>query len=442
MNVLIENLADQTALLKVTVEEADYAEKVEKALKTHRRKANVPGFRPGMVPMGIINKMYRKGATADETYRAATDAAFEYIKEQELDLMGDLMPADEQGELNFDTDKNFEFIFKVGLAPKVKIELSKADTIEKFVITPSQDMISGYRENFLKRFGKLVDVDKVEKDEAVSVTLSNDEMTIEDAYVGLISMDEEARAPFIGKVVGDTMQVNVNELYPDTKQRAAILSVDEKELESINPEFNLEITKIKAFRNPELNEEFFTMAYPDGSIKDEAAFEADILRQVNAELASQTEFKIVDQAREYMLAKTNLSLPEEFLKNWLFQINEGKFTMEDIEKEFSAFLDMMRWDLIKRAVAMGNELHVTEEDAINEAKVMAMTQFRYYGMNQVAEDMLENYAKQILSNKEEAKKIYERVGERKVVDLIMSQVTVADKTMTIDEFSTMLNPKA
>lgn len=438
MNIQRENLADQTVILKVTVEEVDYNEQVEKALKAHRRKATVPGFRPGMVPMGIINKMYRKSAIADQTYHAATDAAFEYIKEQKLDLMGDLMPAEEQGELNFDTDKSFEFSFQIGIAPEVNLDLTKNDTIEKFTIVPSEDMISGYRENFMKRYGKLVDVDKVESEEAISVTLSNDEMTIEDAYVGLISMDEEQRKPFIGKVVGDTMEVNVNEIYKDPKQRAALLSVDEKELDTLNPNFKLEVLKIRAFRNPELNEEFFTMAYPDGSIKDEEAFAADVLQKVNDELASQTDFKVVEQVRTYLLAKTNLSLPEAFLKNWLFQINEGKFTMEDIDKEFPAFLDMMRWDLIKRAVALGDKLEVTEDDAINEAKAMAMMQFRYYGMNQVADDMLENYSKQILSNKEEAKKIYEKIGERKVVDAITQKVTMAEKRVTIEEFSAMM----
>lgn len=438
MNVLIENLADQTALIKVTVEEADYSEKVEKILKTQRRKAAVPGFRPGMAPMAIINKMYRKSAIADQTYHAATDAAFEYIKENKLDIMGDLMPAEEQVELNFDTDKNFELVFQVGLAPEVKIDLSKEDTIEKYVVTPTEEMITGYRDNFLKRYGKLVDVDKIEKDEAVSVTLSNDEMTIEDAYVGLISMDDDQRAPFIGKVVGDTMEVNVNEIYKDAKQRAAILSVDETELDSLNPNFKLEITKIKAFCNPEINEEFFAMAYPDSSVKNQAEFEADTLQKVNDELASQTEFKIVDQVRDYMIKKSNLSLPESFLKNWLFQINEGKFTMEDIEKEFPAFLDMMRWDLIKRSVAIGQNLEVKEEDAVNEAKAMALMQFRYYGMNQVADDMLENYSKQILSNTEEAKKIYEKVGERKVIDAIISMVSIKEVPMTIDQFSQMV----
>lgn len=438
MKIQRENLADQTCIISVTVEAADYNENVTKELRTYRQKANVPGFRPGMVPMGMITKMYRKGVVADQTYRLATDAAFEFIKENKIDLMGDLMPAEKQGDLNFETDTDFEFVFQVGLAPEVALKLSKDDVIERFDVTPSKDMIDGYRENFLKRFGKLVDVDVVEGEEAVDVTLRNDDLTIEDAYIGLISMSEAERAPFIGKKVGDTMEVNINEIYKDPKQRAAVLGLTEKEIATVNPEFSIEITKLRAFRNPELNDEFFAAAYPDGNVKDKKAFEADVLRMVNEELASQTAFKITDQVRDYLVAKTKLSLPEAFLKSWLFQINEGKFTMEDIEKEFSAFLDMMRWDLIKRAVALDHKIEVTQEDALNEAKTMAMMQFRYYGMNQVADDMLNNFADQILGNKEEVKKIYDKVGERKVVDKVMELVTMKPKSITIEEFTAMM----
>ncbi|CDN32935.1 Cell division trigger factor [Mucinivorans hirudinis] len=434
MNVNFQPQADQTAFISVMVSEADYAENVDKALRAHRRKAQIPGYRPGMVPMGIINKMYRRGAVAEQTYRMATDEAFKYVKESKLDIIGDMMPADIQSELDFDNGKDFEFVFHVGIAPQIKLDLTKEDKIEKYIVVPSEDMVSGYRENFLRRFGKLVDVDVVEKDEALNVTLSNDDMTIEDAYVGLISFGEAERTLFIGKKVGDTMEVDINELYKEPKQRAAILDVKEEDLEGLNPKFKLEITKIRAFRNPELDGEFFAQAYPDGSVADVAAFEADVLKKVNDELVSQTEFHITDQVRKYLLSKLNLTLPEEFLKNWLFQINEGKFTMEQIEAEFPAFLDMMRWDLVKREIAVSHKLEINEEDALSEAKSMAMMQFRYYGMNQAPEDLLENYARRILENKEEAKKIYERVGERKVVDAVVEIVTTVPIEVSLDEF--------
>ncbi len=442
MKVTRTDQAEQTTLLSITVQKEDYAPSVEKQLKDYRKKANIPGFRPGMAPMSLVQKMYGKSTLVDTAYKMATDAAFEEIKTQEIDPIGDLMPADNQPKLDFDNGEEFEFIFEIGLAPKVELEFSKEDKIEKYVITPTEEMISGYRENFLRRFGKLEDVDVVVKEEAISCTLDNSEMQIEDAYVGLISMSDEQRAPFIGKKVGDKMKVNVNELYPDEKQRAAILSLKAEELKEVNPEFELEITKIRAFVNPEINDEFLTMAFPEGGVKDEAAFEKKMVKNVEQELASQTEFKWEDNIRDYSLEKANLTLPDEFLRRWLYSINEGKFTMEQIEEEYPQFAKMMKWDLVKRAVVKSEGLEIKEEDVIAEAKGMALAQFRQYGMASVADDMLENYAKQILSNKDEARKIFDRTGEKKTIEAIAAKVTVKTKKMSVEKFSEMVSGSA
>lgn len=438
MNVTRADQAGQTTIITVTVEGKDYAEKLEKTLKEHKRKATIPGFRPGMVPMAMINKMYRKSAMADITYRMATDAAFDFIKTEQIDPVGDLMPADAQKEIDFDTQADFDFVFEIGLAPKVNLDFDAKDKVEKIVVTPTKEMIDGFTDNYLRRYGKLVEVDKVEKEEAVSCTLENADMKIEEAYVGLISMADEDRKPFVGKKVGDKMEVNVNELYKDPKQRAAILSLKETEMESMNPVFELEVTKIRKFENPKLDAEFFALAFPEGDIKDEKAFEAKMLEMVTAELASQTEFKWLDTVRDYVVEKSAMTLPEEFLKSWLFNINEGKFTMEQIQAEFEDFTRMMKWDLVKRAVAKAEKLEVTKEDAMSEAKAVALAQFRQYGMASVADDMLENYATQMLSNQEQAKQMFEAAGEKKVIDALIAKLTVKEKKMTVDEFSQML----
>lgn len=438
MNVTRADQAGQTTIITVTVEGKDYAEKLEKTLKEHKRKATIPGFRPGMVPMAMINKMYRKSAMADLTYRMATDAAFDFIKTEQIDPVGDLMPADAQKEIDFDTQADFDFVFEIGLAPKVNLDFDAKDKVEKVVVTPTKEMIDGFTDNYLRRYGKLVEVDKVEKEEAVSCTLENADMRIEEAYVGLISMADEDRKPFVGKKVGDKMEVNVNELYKDPKQRAAILSLKETEMETMNPVFELEVTKIRKFENPKLDAEFFALAFPEGDIKDEKAFEAKMLEMVTAELASQTEFKWLDTVRDYVVEKSAMTLPEEFLKSWLFNINEGKFTMEQIQAEFEDFTRMMKWDLVKRAVAKAEKLEVTKEDAMSEAKAVALAQFRQYGMASVADDMLENYATQMLSNQEQAKQMFEAAGEKKVIDALIAKLTVKEKKMTVDEFSQML----
>lgn len=434
MNVVRENLENQTALLRVTVGEADYKEQVEKQLKDYKRKANVPGFRPGMVPMGIINKMYRKSVVADNAYRKATDAAFDYIKENNIETVGDLMPSDKQGEMDFDKGTDFEFVYEIGLAPQVELSLTKKNTITKYIIEPNDDMRKGFRSNYMRRFGKLVDVDVVADDEALTGTLTQGETTIDDAYVGLISLDEEARKPFIGKKVGDTVEVDVNVIYKTPSQRASILGVKEAELEGMDPKYTFTITQIRKFAEPEMNDEFFKLAFPAGDVKNEAEFNAKIDEQVRTELAKETEFKFTNDLRKYLLEKTNLTLPEEFLKNWLYRVNEGKFSMEEIEAEFPQFLDMLRWDLIRRKVMKDNNIEITQEDIKAEAKELAMMQFQYYGMHTVADDMLENFVGSILGNKEEVHKLYDKVGERKVIEAIAAQMKVNEKSVTPEEF--------
>lgn len=442
MNIVRENLEDGTTLLKATVGEADYNEAVDKALRTYKRKANVPGFRPGMVPMSIINKMYRKGVVAEEAYRTASKGCFDYIEKEKLTLVGDMIPSDKQQPLDFDNDTEYEFAFEVGIAPEINIALSKKDKVKKYAIAIEDKMRDGYRGNFTRRFGKLVDVDSVETEDALTVTLDQPEMKIEEAYVGLIGMSDAARKPFLGKKVGDTMEVDVNELYPNPAQRAAILQVKEPELEGINPKFTLTITKIRRFTEPELNEEFFKMAFPEGNVKTVEEFAQYIDAQILRDLKREADYLFTLDVRKLLLDKANLTLPAAFLKRWLYTINEGKFSMEEIEKDFDKFLDMMKWNLVQKHYVNELKLEVTPEEATEEAKAMAAQQFAYYGMSQVADDMLANYAKSILENKEESRKVYEKIFEQKVIDAVVPQITVSDATVTAEEFAKLAEAAA
>ena len=333
MNIVRENLENLTTLLKVTVGEADYSEAVDKALRTYKRKANVPGFRPGMVPMGIINKMYRKGVVAEESYRAASKACFDYIEKEKLTLVGDMIPSDKQQPLDFDDSTEYEFVFEVGLAPEIGIDLSKKDKVTRYSIRIEDKMRDGYRTNFLNRFGKLTDVDAVEKEDALDVTLEQGDTKVEEAYVGLIGMSDEDRAPFIGKKVGDSLDVDVTKLFKTPSQRAAALGVKEADLEGMDPNYKLTINKIRRFVAPEMNEEFFKTAFPDGGVATPEAFEKYIEEQIARDLSRETDFLLHLDVRKFLLKKAGLVMPEAFLKNWLYTINEGKFSMEEIDKD-------------------------------------------------------------------------------------------------------------
>lgn len=425
------------SLLKVVVDEKDYGEAVEKMLHDYKRKANIPGFRPGMVPMGIIKKMYGKGAVAEQSYRAASNAAFDYLQNEKIDYVGDVIPAEEQGDFDFDNNTEFEFIFEIGEAPKYEVALSEKDKINYYKIKIDKKMHENFLDNYLRRFGRLVDVDKVAKDEALTVTLDNGDLRVEEAYVGLISMSDDERKAFIGKKVGDKMDIDINEMYKTPAQRASMLHVKEEELKDINPKFSLEITKIRQFANPELNDEFFKTAFPDGNVKNAKELDAFIDEQIEKELSRESDYMFTATVRNYLLDKAKLAMPEGFLKRWLFTINEGKFPMEEIEKDFASFLKMFTWNYIQRHIIDGEGIKVSAEEAEKEAKELAAMQFAQYGMPNAPEDMLTNFAKKILEDKEQNRKIYEKLYEQKVVEAVKAKVKVVEKAVSAEEFASL-----
>ena len=359
------------------------------------------------------------------------------MQKEGIDYVGDVIPSDEQGDFDFENNTEHEFMFEIGEAPKVEVELSAKDKLTYNTIKVDKKMLAAYKDNYLRRYGRLVDVDKVKKDEALTVVLDNGDIRIEDAYVGLISMDDEERKPFIGKKVGAKMEIDVNELYKSASQRAAILQVKEDELEGINPKFNLEITQIRQFANPELNEEFFKMAFPAGNITSEEELDAFLSAEIENELGREADYLFTIRVRNFLMEKAALQMPAEFLKRWLYVINEGKFSKEDIEKDFDGFLMMFTWNYIQKHFIQTAELTVSKEEAEAEAKEFAKAQFAQYGMPSAPEEMVANFSKQILENKEQAQKIYEKLYELKVVEYVKSKVKVTTKAVSSEEFAKM-----
>ena len=435
MKITREQREVGTSVLKVVVGEADYGEAVDKALREYKRKVNVPGFRPGMVPMGVVRKMYGKGVVAEQAYKLASNSVFEYLQKENIDYVGDVIPSEEQGDFDFDNNTEHEFMFEIGEAPKIEMELTKDDKLTYNKIKVEAEIFEAYKDNYLRRYGRLVDVEKVEKDEALTVTLDNGDMRIEGAYLGLISMSDEERKPFEGKKVGDTMEIDVNEVYKSASQRASILQVKEDELETINPKFTAEITQIRQFANPELNEEFFKMAFPDGKITSEAELDKYLNDEVEMEMGREADYLFTIRVRNFLMEKAALQMPEAFLKRWLYTINEGKFSMEDIEKDFDAFLKMFTWNYIQKHFIQTYELTVSPEEIEAEAKEFAKAQFAQYGMPSAPEEMITNFSKQILENKEQAQKIYEKLYELKVVEYVKSKIKVTNKSVTSEEFA-------
>jgi len=435
MNIQLDKQDNGTAYIAVTVEPADYDEKVAKELKKLRKEANIPGFRPGMVPQSLINKKFRKNVMAEETYRTSYDLAADYFKKEGIEVVGDMIPSEKQGTLDFDNGTSFEYCYKIGIAPEVKVELSSKDKVKKPVIKATDEMIKNYSENFLRRFAEFKDVDEISSDEMLTINLQNEDMKIEDANLSLVSLSEEKRKEYSGKKVSDKVKVNIEELYPGKKQRAAILSLKEEELDSVKPDFELEITKIQKLTNPELDADLFDKAFPEKDVTTVEQFNEKMTSELNNMLNSQTKWGFWNSIREYILNKVNISLPDEFLKEWLFLINEGKFTHEDIEKEYPKFQKMLAWDLVQKTIVKDNGLKIDQDLLKTEAKNAVLEQYRYYGINNIPEEELESIANDMLKDKEQAKNILEQATERIIMDTILTKISVSEKEMTPDEYA-------
>ena len=380
---------EQTSLISVKVGEKDYGEAVEKSLRDYRRKANIPGFRPGMVPMGIIKKMYGKGRSGRAVVPHGVERRLRVPQKENIDYLGDVIPAEEQGAFDFDNDTEFEYMFEIGEAPKIDLALSAKDKVTYHRIKIDKQMHDNYRSNFLRRYGRLVDVEKVADDEALTVTLDNGELRVEDAYVGLISMNDEERKPFKGKKVGAKMKVDINRLYKNPAQRAAALQLKENELAEVKPEFSLEITKIRKFADPELNEEFFKTAFPQGQ-RHGRSRTGRLRRHRDREgTVSRERLPLHASIARLPAEKADLKMPAAFLKRWLYVINEEKFSKEEIEKDFDQFLKMFSWNFIQKHFIKEDNLTVTADEALAEAKAFAAAQFAQYGMPAAPDEMLE-----------------------------------------------------
>ena len=442
MNIVRENLEKQLELLKITLTPADYSPVVEKALKGYAKQANIPGFRVGKVPMSVIKKMYYKGVLAEESYRMASTEVYNYIQENNIDTIAEPIPSDTQIDLNFEIDNlsDLEFHFKMAVSPVVEIKIEDTE-LEKLAIQADDAMRADYRENYMRRYAALKEMDVVTSDEAVMADFEQDGTIIEEVYVGLVSMTETERKPFIGAKKGDVLKVSINKLYPDPSARAKALKMTEEEVAKMKATFNVTIQDIKGLGYPEMNEAFFATSFPDGDVKSEEEFNAMLEAQLEGELERESKFSFMSSTRNALMEMANLELPEEFLREWIKLVNKEEFTDEQIEQDFPQYLEMVRWGLIQKKFVKEAEITVSKEEIIEEAKATARMQFAQYGLPNVADDMLERFSNQLLENEQEVRKINEALYESKVMAWIATKAKIVTKNVTVDEFKAIVEAK-
>jgi trigger factor len=445
MNITRENIDDLNAVLKVEIIKSDYEDKVETVLKDYRKKANIKGFRPGMVPIGLVKKMYGKAVNIDEINKIVTENIQKFITDEKIEILGDPIPkADDQEKIDFDTQEDFTFSFELGLAPVIELKLSKKNKVNQYEIIIDEKMKNDYLNNYTRRYGELRKADLTEEKDVIKGKIEAidndgniipDGTSVEETSLGIdIIKEEKIKKQFIGKTLNDTIDFNLKIAFPNDTEIAGILHKKRDEVAELEDNFRFTINDISRFHPAELGKELFDKIYGEGVVNSEEEFMNKIEDEITLSLKRESDFKLMMDIKNLAIEKTDFQLPEEFLKKWLLKVNE-KTTQEQIEKEFDSFRKDLKWQLIRNKVARDNEVKITEEELLKEAENITRYQFQQYGLFYATDEQINNYAKETLKKEEETKRIADKILEEKVILLMKELVKLENKKVTVEEFN-------
>jgi len=445
MNITRENIDDLNAVLKINVVKPDYEEKVETVLKDYRKKASIKGFRPGMVPIGLVKKMYGRAVEIDEINKIVTENIQKYLTDEKLEILGDPLPkTDEQEKFDFDTQEEFTFTFEIGLSPAFEIKLSKKNKVNLYEIIIDDKMKNDYVENYTRRYGELRKAEVTEDKDVIKGSIEpidkkgnvlSEGPSVEETSLGIdIIKDNKIKKLFIGKGLNDTIDFDIKKAYPNDTEIAGILRIKKEEVADLDANFRFTVKDISRFFPAELGTDLFDKIYGPGIVASVDEFMKKIEDEITVNLKKETDFKVMMDIKALILEKTEFQLPEEFLKKWLLRVNE-KTTEEQIEKEFESFKKDLKWQLIRNKVARENDIKITEEELLAEAATITRYQFQQYGLFYATDEQISNYAKETLKREEDAKRIAEKILEEKVILIMKELVKLESKSVTADEFN-------
>ncbi|MBD5196750.1 MAG: trigger factor [Bacteroidales bacterium] len=444
MKVDYAKIDDVNGEITVTLEEKDYADKVKKQLKEIGKNHAEPGFRPGHVPAGLIQKKYGTAVKYDIINKEVGNAVFDYIKENKLHVLGNPVP--QQGN-DFDINANeFTLKFKVGIAPEFETKVNKDLTVPYYTIKVTEDMINNQAEQLTRRYGKQEPGEEVDATALVKGVITElDEngqpkeggVVVESAIVApQYFKSEEQRNLFLGKKVGDVVKFNPAATCDgNATEMSSMLNIDKGEVDSHKGDYNFDIKEIIVLKPAEYNQEFFDMVFGPDKVKSEEEFRAELKKALEEGLANDSDYRFTIDARKAIQDSIGeLNLPTEILKDFLKSQNEA-LNDENIDEEYTRLLPELQWELEKEAIASELDIKVEEEDLMNTARRIAQSQFAQYGMNSVPADTLDRYASDILKDQKARNQIYNQTVDSKLFNGVRALVNLENKEVSVEEFN-------
>jgi trigger factor len=444
MNVIREDLNALNARLKVKVSPEDYQPKVSETLSKYRKTANIPGFRPGHAPMGMIQKQYGKSVLFDEVSKMVTDAINNYIYEEKLNLLGNPIPVEENGfNGDFSNPTDFEFIYEIGFPPSIEVAINKKDSFDFEKVDVNQELINKQAEDIRRRYGKLVSTDEVQEKDLILgrfVELNDDKSVKEGGidHTSSISLEfldsEDVRKLFVGKKVGDSIELNPDDVSKGPKDKAAMLGVKEDALENVGSLFSYTINEVKAMELAELNSDLFLKLYPDATVTNEEEFVARIKSDLEKMFEQDSDKKLYRTIYDSLMEKVNADFPDDFLKRWIKQVNDKPVTDEQIEAEYEGYRNMLKWQLIEKTLFDKHNLVIDQTELVNFTKHLLRTNYANYGIFEVDEEELTQSAMKFLQDKKQTDSIISRLAEDKLINLFKTEATLKEKLVSYEEF--------
>ena len=449
MNVSFQNIDKVSALLTVKLEKADYQEKVEKALKTLRQKAQMPGFRKGMVPAGLVKKMYGKSVMAEEVNKILSEKVYDYLKSNNVNMLGEPLPNEEkQPAIDFDTMEEFEFVFDIALAPNFKAEVNEKDQIDYYTIEVTDEMLANQIKVYTQRSGKYEPVSAYEdKDMLKGLIAELDEngstkeggIQVEGAVMMPSYMkNDDQKAIFANAKVNDVLVFNPYTAYDGhDAEMASLLKIDKSATAEMKSNFSFQVEEVTRFVPGELNQELFDQVMGEGVVKSEEEFCAKIKEGLAEQFVSDCDYKFLIDARKVLLDKVGkLEFPDTLLKRIMLNNNKEKGE-EFVAENYDKSIEELTWHLVKEQLVNDSEIKVEQEDVINMAKDATRAQFAQYGMLTVPDDVLNNYAQEMLKKKENIDPLVNRVVEMKLAKALKEKASLVNKTVSLEDFNKM-----
>lgn len=444
MNITQEKIDDLNAVIKIKLTPSDFKEKYEKKLKEYQRNANIPGFRPGKAPVGMIKKKYGQSILADELNNIINHNLQKHIVDNNVNVLGNPLPSEEFTKVEtWDENSDFEFGYQIGLAPEFALDLSKKVNIPFYKIKVDEDTINKQIEDFTKRYGKMVPAETASEEDLVYglFTELDENGNVKEGGItakSTISIpfieDSNTKKQLIGLKKDDVITVDPRKVSKGDSDMAAMLHIKKDEAPLVNSNFQFQAEEIKRMEKAAIDQELFDKVVGKDEVKDEKGFRAKIAEDMAKAFVNDSERLFEKSTSKVLLEKLNLSLPDEFLKKWIMEANERPITPDQLEKEYDAYANQLKWQLVENKVIKENEIKVELDEVREYTKGLLINQYAQYGLPAPDDKQLEDNVQNVLKNQEELKNIFDYLYKRKVFDLIKEQVKLDEQEVTQEEF--------